>query len=122
MTDQAIERLAFVKDRRDHLRQRLEALMQVSGDIAASAERLHGQLDAAISMDDLSSLDNATAELENTHIQTTIQASTAVWIIIGGAIFVLLVTVLFMWASWNYAADGSRRLDAALRMADTIAR
>lgn len=121
MTDQTIDRLVFVKDRRDHLRQRLEALTQVGGDIAASAESLHGQLDGVTSLDDLSSLDNATTELENTEIQTSIQESAEVWIIIGGAAFALLVTILLMWAWRNHAANGARRLNAALRMVDRIA-
>jgi hypothetical protein len=121
LADQALDRLPFMKDRRDHLRQRLEALTQAGGDIAASAERLHGQLDAAISMDDLSNLDTATIELENSEIQTANEASAEVWIIIGGTAFVLLVTMLLMWLWWNRAVDGVRRLDAALRMVDTIA-
>jgi hypothetical protein len=128
LTERALDRIGFAKSERDNLRSRLDALMQAGGDIASSSERLHAQLDGAISIADLPTFDKATADLEGAEVQEAnrawqeaSEAKYYVQVTIAAAVLAVIVTILLAWALRSRANSGSRRLKAALKMMDTVA-
>jgi hypothetical protein len=120
LTERALGRLTFLKRERDNLRGRLGALMQAGGDVAASADHLHGALDAPLSVDDLAGLDDETSALEHAEVQSAIEEDAQMRLVIGGAVLALFIAMLLAWAWRNHADGASRRLRGALRMIDSL--